>query len=81
VPGKVEVLEGESFPSLLRRFRQAVECCGGLLVGPDLVQANRRRRRDVYLKPSEKRRQREKVAHLTRLKADNKRRRAQQFLP
>lgn len=81
MPGKVYVLEGESFPSLLRRFRQAVNCCGGLLVGPNLVQANRRRRKDVYLKPSEKQRQRKKVAHLTRLRAATRRRSAERFLP
>jgi ribosomal protein S21 len=69
MPGKVYVAEGEDVKSAVRRFRQQVSFAGGLLTGENLRQADRHRRKDRYLKPSEKRRQRKKVADINRRKA------------
>lgn len=74
MPGKVVAKEGEELVSLLRRFRQEVNTSGGLLVGERLRQADRHRRKDRYLKPSEKRRQRQKVAWLRRMQGALRRR-------
>ena len=74
MPGKVIAREGEELVNLLRRFRREVDASGGLLVGENLRQADRHRRRDQYLKPSEKRRQRQKVAWIRRMQGDLRRR-------
>ncbi|MBI2823067.1 MAG: 30S ribosomal protein S21 [Planctomycetia bacterium] len=69
MPGKVEVAEGESIKSALRRLRKAVASAGGLRVGPNLRQRERLRRKDYYLKPSAKRQQRKKVTERWRRRA------------